>query len=152
MKIRWEIWSSGASEHSRWTMWLLYLDSYTGNWKVCLEHTLHLSISINQAYFIHHFKNPHLQSHISSVSLNHRNKHTQALVFCSHMFLIIGRTNLSVCLDVLHTHRYCSILLEWLCRHSGLAPTMYYTGPISTAWLNTLRLISPWSISYTCRC
>lgn len=50
-----------------------------------------------------------------------------------------------------HALHYCSLLLKWIGRHSGMAPALNLTGPISL-WLDRLRLISSRSISYTCRC
>lgn len=50
-----------------------------------------------------------------------------------------------------HALHYCSLLLKWLGRQSGMAPALNLTGPISL-WLDRLRLISSRSISYTCRC
>lgn len=59
---------------------------------------------------------------------------------------LLNRKDKFVCLftpQLLHALHYCSLLLEWLCRNSGLAPVLNLAGPISPAWLNRPSLISP---------
>lgn len=128
-----------------------------------LNHSLQMNEHCGKKIIIsNHFRSPHLHTLIcktctvppASLWLTQTNKLT-ATRLRSPSHVPHHRKDKFVCLfapQLLRTLHYCCLLLEWLCRHSILAPARNLTGPISLAWLNRLSLISTRSISYTCRC